>query len=191
MPFRDRMRKAFGRTPSDIQRQPQQQQQQQQQRPQQQQQHQQQSSQQQQQQQRHQRQQQAQKQAQKQQQQPPRRDVVPKRTKEQMAHVYRIGDPMPAPKYPGRYDRPHQELLRAFSFTKAMSRRRSSTTDVSPLDTRWASRRNSDVTGSGRASTGGGRRPSNVARGVVTNGNVDGDGDEDDVAGPHGRYTPS
>ena len=99
-----------------------------------------------------------------------------------MAHVYRIGDPMPAPKYPGKYDKPHQEVLRAFSFTKAMSRRRSSTTDISPLNSRWASRRNSEVTGSGRASTG--RRPSNVARGVLTNGDID----MDDVVGPHGKY---
>jgi hypothetical protein len=96
--------------------------------------------------------------------------------------VYRIGEPMPPPKYPGKYDKPHQDLLRAFTFAAAASsgtggcgrglhgaglqRRRSDLTDVSPMGSRWASRKNSEVDASngddggagGGGVTGGSRR---------------------------------
>ncbi|KAI9780391.1 MAG: hypothetical protein M1816_002877 [Peltula sp. TS41687] len=97
-----------------------------------------------------------------QQQQPPSNDLVLKRTRSQKANLYRIGEPMPPTKYPGKYDKPHQEMLRAFSWATAFGRRRSSQqTDVSPMGSRWASRKNSVVSGGGRKSTG--HRPSNVA----------------------------
>ncbi len=150
MPFRDRVRKAFGRTPStkDEQRPggPHQQQQHPSKQPQQ------------------------QRPKQQPAQQPPRNpyDLVPKRTRSQKANVYRIGDPMPPPKYPGKYDKPHQDMLRAFSFQTAFGRRRSSQTDISPMGSRWASRKNSEV--GGRRSTS--HRPSHLVESV----DVDDDG---------------
>lgn len=79
---------------------------------------------------------------------------------------------MPPTKYPGKYDKPHQDMLRAFSWATAFGRRRSSQTDVSPMGSRWASRRNSEV--GGRRSTS--HKPSNVAQ-LVENADPD-----DDVA---------
>lgn len=70
---------------------------------------------------------------------------LPKRTKSQRANVYRIGEPMPQPKYPAKYDKPHQDMLRAFSFASITGRRKSDQTDVSPMGSRWASRKNSEV----------------------------------------------
>ena len=67
---------------------------------------------------------------------------------------------MPPPKYPGKYDKAHQDMLRAFSFANAVGRRRSAQTDVSPMGSRWGSRKNSEV-GSGAdggPGAGAGRR---------------------------------
>ncbi|KAI9833967.1 MAG: hypothetical protein M1826_005872 [Phylliscum demangeonii] len=77
------------------------------------------------------------------------RRSFPKRSKSQRALTYKIGDPMPPPKYPGKYDKPHQDMLRAFSFTSssalASRRRTSGQSDVSPMGSRWPSRTNSHV----------------------------------------------
>ena len=87
----------------------------------------------------------------------PAPESMAKRTRSQKANVYRIGEAMPPPKYPGKYDKPHQDMLRAFSFANAFGRRRSAQTDVSPMGSRWGSRKNSEV-GSGADGGGGGRR---------------------------------
>ncbi|KAI9820523.1 MAG: hypothetical protein M1832_003714 [Thelocarpon impressellum] len=103
-------------------------------------------------------------------------ELVPKRTKSQKADLYRVGDPMPQPKYPGRYNKPHQELLSSFSFSSAFNRRKSRETEVSPMGSSAASRRNSGIP---RKSMG--QRPSGVGQFVqnaeadddVRNGTVD------------------
>ncbi|KAI9887501.1 MAG: hypothetical protein M1823_000680 [Watsoniomyces obsoletus] len=150
MPFRDRVRKAFGRTPSTPQEQQQSGGRQRQSAP---------------------PPKKAQQQSQQQPQPTPRNphELVPKRTKSQKANVYRIGDHMPPPKYPGKYDKPHQDMLRAFSFQTAFGRRRSSTTDISPMGSRWASRKNSEV--GGRRSTS--HRPSHMLESMDVDENDD------------------
>ncbi|KAI9849356.1 MAG: hypothetical protein M1838_000191 [Thelocarpon superellum] len=70
-------------------------------------------------------------------------ELTPKRTKSQKAVLYQAGEPMPRPKYPGRYDKPHQELLHAFTFGDASKRRRSAQTEISPMASRAPSRKNS------------------------------------------------
>ena len=77
---------------------------------------------------------------------------------------------MPQPKYPGKYDKPHQDMLRAFSFKTALGRRGSEQTDVSPMGSRMASRKNSEA--DGRRSTS--HKPSNVAE-LVENADADDD----------------
>ena len=88
--------------------------------------------------------------------------LTPKRTKSQKANLYRPGDPMPRPKYPGRYDKEHQEELRSYSFKRAAAafatRRKSSAADVSPGGSTVPSRRNSGLGGAMRRS-GVGQRP--------------------------------
>lgn len=71
---------------------------------------------------------------------------------------------MPQPKYPGKYDKPHQDMLRAFSFASITGRRRSEQTDVSPMGSRWASRKNSEVN-PGKSMDG---RPCDIAENVNT-----------------------
>ena len=72
-------------------------------------------------------------------------DLTPKRTRSQKENLYRIGEPMPQPKYPGRYNKHHQDMLRAFSFSGAFNRRKSDQTEVSPMGSKAVSRRNSGV----------------------------------------------
>lgn len=86
---------------------------------------------------------------------------------------------MPPTKYPGKYDKFHQDSLRAFSWATAFGRRRSSQTDISPMGSRWASRKNSEAAAP-RSSM---HKPSNVGHFVE---NADPD---DDVA--NGMMTTS
>lgn len=83
---------------------------------------------------------------------------MPKRTRSQKALLYLPGEPLPKPKYPGRYNKPHQDMLRAFSFgTVGMAphddpgwgRKMSTGTDVSPMGSAAVSRRESEGVGPG------------------------------------------
>lgn len=104
----------------------------------------------------------------------PQNGLTLKRTRSQKANLYRIGEHMPPTKYPCKYDKPHQDLLRAFSWNTALGRRRSDQTEISPMGSRLASRRNSEA--GGRKSTS--HRPSNVAQLVKTVDAEKDDGDE-------------
>ncbi|KAI9849114.1 MAG: hypothetical protein M1837_005344 [Sclerophora amabilis] len=90
----------------------------------------------------------------------PAEDLSPKRTKSQKAELYKVGDAMPKPKYPGRYNKPHQDMLKSFSFADAWSRRKSDLSGVSPTGSRAVSRNNSGV--APRKSTG--HRPGSVGQ---------------------------
>ena len=80
---------------------------------------------------------------------------------------YKLGE-QPRPKYRGPYNRQHQEKLHAFSFSNAFSmRRKSQTSEYSPMGSRMPSRTGSLL---GRESWGlgrGSRRQSVVDPGMV------------------------
>ncbi|KAI9760466.1 MAG: hypothetical protein M4579_001660 [Chaenotheca gracillima] len=90
-------------------------------------------------------------------------DLTPKRTKSQKAELYKSGDSMPKPKYPGRYNKPHQDMLKSFSFADAWTRRKSEQSSVSPLHSRATSRKSSLAGPSGRKSAAG-HRPGSVGQ---------------------------
>ncbi|KAI9675697.1 MAG: hypothetical protein M1817_001064 [Caeruleum heppii] len=103
-------------------------------------------------------------------------DLTPKRTRSQKAELYQVGEPMPKPKYPGRYNKPHQDMLKAFSFSDKFTRRASEQTDVSPMGSKMPSRKNSSTT-AGRKSMG--HHPSRVEEQLAEN--VCGDDDVHNV----------
>ena len=108
-------------------------------------------------------------------------ELTVKRTKSQKAELYRVGDWMPAPKYPGRYNKPHQDILRAFSFSShAAGRRRSEQIDVSPRASCAPSRRNSGMDGLATKAVSSAQRPRRVVE------EVDGDDDPGHGTCSHG-----
>ncbi|MCJ1483133.1 hypothetical protein MMC06_003299 [Schaereria dolodes] len=110
-------------------------------------------------------------------------------------NIYAPGE-MPKPKYRGPYNKAHQEKLHAFSFGAALGglRRRSATSQYSPMGSRMPSRRGS-LTGPKRTSVDGPRKNSGLNgsrlsmtraqswedRNVVGLGEVDGDDDVGNV----------
>ncbi|KAI9802126.1 MAG: hypothetical protein M1833_002047 [Piccolia ochrophora] len=110
-------------------------------------------------------------------------DLTPKRSKSQQADLYKPGEVMPKPKYPGRYNKPHQDMLSAFSFGEAFRRRKSDMTDVSPMGSRMPSRKNSEAMG--RKSSA--HRRSHIGKVVES---VDDDDDKSQV-GPSSSDPPS
>ncbi|KAI9808196.1 MAG: hypothetical protein M1825_004653 [Sarcosagium campestre] len=74
-------------------------------------------------------------------------ELKPKRTKSQEAECYKPGEVLPNNKYPGRPNKPHQDMLRGFSFGDAFKRRSSVLTDISPMGSRMPSRKNSEARG--------------------------------------------
>ncbi len=58
-------------------------------------------------------------------------------------NVYKPGERMPKPKYPAVYNKAHQEKLLAFSFGDAWKKRNSCQSQYSPMGSRWPSARTS------------------------------------------------
>ena len=96
--------------------------------------------------------------------------------------VYRVGEPMPKPKYRGPYNKEHQAKLSSFSFSDAWkSRRKSDNSLYSPLGSRLPSQVGSLKS---RKSIGGARsRQQSYVDGMVAE---SADGDDDVMNGTNG-----